>query len=359
VSQSRKEIRSAAALPPYYLVYFLLVELLGFKYGGREEKVAWVIPFEFEGRLVTIEHRKGGLILFSNAAPKSALFATRIAKALERGVGAARPFFNHLAAEAVRSSKINVKNNSMWLFNRYKFLRDQSREKAENAEARQNEVITTLLPGKQPGVIGRSHRYPYLELKQEAEWLAVGAIDAFFSWTEHVFIHIGILTGKLKTGEGVANLAGDTWENKAKAALDLSDKTTKRFYEELLEIRRQFRNYIAHGAFGKQGEAFRFHSSAGSVPLTLNDRAGGWPSILDHVAFDETEAISTIEKFIEHLWFGALAPARIYIEEAALPVILTYANDGTYSKAMSSSEEMTAFVGHLSYQMDKAANMEW
>ena len=56
-----------------------------------------MIPFEFEGRLVTIEHRKGGLMLFSNAAPKSASFATRIVKALERGVGArGRKYFTHL-----------------------------------------------------------------------------------------------------------------------------------------------------------------------------------------------------------------------------------------------------------------------
>ena len=31
-------------LPPYHLVYFLLVELLGFKNLGQFEKLAWSIP---------------------------------------------------------------------------------------------------------------------------------------------------------------------------------------------------------------------------------------------------------------------------------------------------------------------------
>ena len=48
-------------LPPYYLVYFLLVELLGFKDLGHEEKVAWAVPVEFKGCHLTIEHRKFGL----------------------------------------------------------------------------------------------------------------------------------------------------------------------------------------------------------------------------------------------------------------------------------------------------------
>jgi hypothetical protein len=45
--------RTAAghALPPYYLVYFLLVELLEFPFWGRFEKVAWSVPIEFDGDL--------------------------------------------------------------------------------------------------------------------------------------------------------------------------------------------------------------------------------------------------------------------------------------------------------------------
>ena len=53
-------------------------------------------------------------------------------------------------------------------------------------------------------------------------------------------------------------------------------------------------------------------------------------------AFDEAGAIEAAELFIEELWKSDLAPAKLYIQDAALPVILTYANDGTYEGAMTS-----------------------
>jgi hypothetical protein len=45
-------------LPAYYLVYFLLVDLLGFPNLGQWEKVAWTVPVRYYGRLYGIEHRK-------------------------------------------------------------------------------------------------------------------------------------------------------------------------------------------------------------------------------------------------------------------------------------------------------------
>jgi hypothetical protein len=42
------------------VVYFLLVDLLGFKNLGTFEKIAWSVPVDFEGRAFLIEHRKAG-----------------------------------------------------------------------------------------------------------------------------------------------------------------------------------------------------------------------------------------------------------------------------------------------------------
>jgi hypothetical protein len=137
--------------------------------------------------------------------------------------------------------------------------------------------------------------------------------------------------------------------------LDLSDKNYKKLYDELVVLRRQMRNYMAHGSFGKQGEAFSFHSSAGAVPVTLDD---GF-SLTGAPAFDEESAIATIEKFILHLWSGEREPARIYIQDACLPLILTFATDGTYENAMYSTEDMERFVNGLTREMDNATNMDW
>ena len=113
---------------------------------------------------------------------------------------------------------------------------------------------------------------PVFELRREAGWLGLAAVEAFFSWTEHVFIHIAVLRGTCMTGREVKRLANADWSTKIKTVLDIDEPKIKDIYDELTVIRRQLRNFVTHGAFGKDGEAFSFHSSAGAVPLRLPHR---------------------------------------------------------------------------------------
>ncbi|MGC2472863.1 MAG: hypothetical protein WA485_00900 [Candidatus Sulfotelmatobacter sp.] len=354
-----KRTKAGQKLPPYYLVYFLLVDLLNFGHGGRWEKVAWTIPVDYEGKLALVEHRKFGLGVFSAATPDDELAAEGIVRAVERGVKAATPFFDHLAAKAIEGSRLNVNNNSAWLFCRYEYLRDQFRERVAAEEARKNEVqkVEEMLPN---GTKITHYSVIKFVIRREAAWLGIAAIDAFFSWTEHALIHIAILRGKLKTGDEVASLAAADWTEKIKTAIGFADPEFKSLYDELLAVRRQVRNYMAHGAFGKSGEAFRFHSGAGAVPVNLTDLQGRDNfSMESGPSFDEAAAIETAESFIEKLWEGSLAPAKVLIQEASLPIILTHANDGTYQRAMRSVEEMESFVEAETRAMDNAVNMDW
>ena len=95
-----------------------------------------------------------------------------------------------------------------------------------------------------------------------------------------------------------------------------------------------------HGAFGKRGEAFHFHSGAGAVPVLLTQGQRHRYALTGKPAFDEGAAIADIETFIEHLWSGARTPAKIYIF-SELPSILTHVLDGTYAQAMPGSRVLT------------------
>jgi hypothetical protein len=355
-----RRTRAGQNLPPYYLVYFLLVDLLKFPHGGQWEKVAWTIPVDFNGIAALIEHRKMGLGVFSAGTPEDEIIAAEIVAAITRGIGAARPFFDHLAAEAVKGSRLNVKNNCKWLFSRYAYLRDMFREKLATAKNSGLYDVKEIVNANSDGTENRSFTIKFSDM-QETRWIAIAAIEAFFSWTEHVLIQVGILCGNIRTGEDVAKLADSEWSEKVKAAIDLStEQEAKAIYEQLLEVRRQIRNFMAHGAFGKQGEAFQFHSGAGAVPVNLTDPQGRSRfSIWGVPSFDESKAIEVAESFVAKLWEGARAPAKLYLEDADLPVILTYVSDGTYAEAMSSEEAMGVFVGYLTRQMDDAANMDW
>ncbi|QNI36488.1 hypothetical protein [Edaphobacter albus] len=351
-----KRTEAGKNLPEYYLVYFLLVELLGFPRGGRWEKTAWSIPVDFEGNLAFVEHRKFGLGIFSPGEPDDEVVAQQIVASINRGVRTAKEFFNHLAWQAVEQSQLNVTNTSRWLFDRYRYIYDRFREKSEEAERRKEEVITTRNEHSN-GSHSTMYSRPSFQLRREATWFGLSAIEAFFSWTEHVLVHVAVLRGNIKTGQEVADLARQDWQIKVRAALDISSAETKSIFDDLLLIRRQIRNYMAHGAFGKHGEAFLFHSAAGAVPvmLTENERYSIW----EEPMFDETFALQRAEAFIEHLWSGDLAPAKIHIQDASLPTILPYASDGTYARAMSSVGEMEDFTEYLSRRMDDAANMDF
>jgi hypothetical protein len=354
-----KRTDAGRKLPAYYLVYFLLVDLLGFRDLGRWEKLAWSVPIDFEGRAFLIEHRKFGVGVFAQDLSKDEPQAERIVTLIKKGVKVAQPYFEWLADQAAQSSKLNVTNGSRELFNRFEFFVDTYRKTAKEAEDRKDERHRKEIPTSD-GSEAWSIEMPAWNLQRDARWFALAAIDAFFSWTEHIFIHLAILRGSIKTGVEVAELAEADWQTKFKKALSLDDPKTKALFDDLIVIRRQLRNFIAHGAFGKQGEAFSFHSSAGAVPLLLPHQVASRRfAITGELAFEDSEAIEVIERFIRHMWAGDREPARMYIQESDLPLILTLAADGTYKRAMSSVEEMKEFLDYTVRQWDDAANMDW
>ena len=95
-------------LPEYYLVYFLLVDLLGFENLGRYEKLAWSIPVDIDGEVLFIEYRKMGLGVFSSYDKDSEEAARDVVRLVKRGVKVAQPYFYWRAQDAVTSSQVNV-----------------------------------------------------------------------------------------------------------------------------------------------------------------------------------------------------------------------------------------------------------
>ena len=345
---------ASCELPAYYLIYFLLVDLLGFKNLGRFEKISWSVPIDFNGRAFLVEHRKFGVGVFVQDSATDEIAAKEVVGLINAGVDVAAPFFDWLATQAVKSSKINVTNNSRYLLGRFDFFLRGYHEKKAETERRKDEVIR-----KQISENAWSYSHPSWALNTEANCLALAAIEAFFSWTEHVFVHIGILEGIVKTVESIAKLANADWPTKFRSVIDLSDPESNAFYDKLILIRREHRNFVAHGSFGKQGEAFEFHSSIGAVPVLLPHKNGKRKfSLGARVTSDDAYAIAVIENFLTHLWSGLRAPAKVYVE-SDLPTIVTMASDGSYTRAMNSIEDMEALVTHLSHRFDQAANMDW
>jgi hypothetical protein len=342
------------SLPPYYQVYFLFVDLLGYKNLGQFEKVAWSVPIDYNGTAYLLEHRKLGMGLFASEKENQESDCLEIVKKIAKAVKISQPYFEWVANEAAKRSDLNVLNHSLRLHDRYTYFIDEYKKKIREANSRKDERIRT-----QHSENSWSVAMPYYGLKKESEWLAISAIDAFFSFTEHVFIHAAILRGVALTGEDVANLADNEWASKFKACLDVQDQDIKVHYDQLVSIKRQIRNYVAHGAFGKNGEAFQIHSGAGAVPLLMPHQKGSSRfSMKSGIEFNEEEAIKTVEEFMQFYWESNIFPEIIYIQ-SSMPSILPYASDSTYARAMSSIKDMEGFVKYLASMHDNSANMDW
>ncbi|NOQ22240.1 MAG: hypothetical protein GQ565_06285 [Candidatus Aegiribacteria sp.] len=350
---SAQETKAGNSLPEFYLCYFLLVDLLGFKNIGQSEKISWSVPIDYMGIAFLIEHRKMGLGVFAHDAKTQEKDTEEIVSRIRNAVKLARPYFEWRAQEAAKQSELNVINHSRSLYNRYEFFQSEYRRVMQEVEKETDHLIRNEH--------GRDILLPIWvnKLKRNAEWLALAALDSFFSWTEHIFIHLAILRGRTITGEEVADLAHQNWSEKYKAAIDIKSKEGKEWHDQLVIIRRQLRNYITHGAFGKTGEAFSFHSGAGAVPMQMyNQKGKGRFSFYKDLGFDEQEIIELLQKFIKYLWSKEREPGRVYVE-SDLPLILPMAKDGTYRRKMKSVKSMKEFVMNLSWQFTNAGNMDF
>ena len=339
----------------YYLVYFLLVDLLGFRCLGKGEKIAWSVPVEFEGQLLHIEHRKMGLGVFSFHGCDSEAAAEEVVRLIRVGIRVARPYFDWRAGKAVEDSRVNIRNRSTELYERFEFLLGQYKTKLAEADRESRELTVTGLDGG-----GSSFRFRDHQLLKEAEWLAMSAIESFFSWTEHVFILLAIMQRECRSGDAVKELAGADWRVKFQAALDISELRVKRHYDKLNVIRNQVRNFVAHGSFGKNGKAFLFHSGVGAVPVLLPHLEGLRPYRFAGKGKGPatSDAISSIEGFIEFLRVGPLAPVWVYLD-SGMDLVMTQASGGYYSSALDSIESMRELVDVETYISDAYADMDW
>ena len=175
-----------------------------------------VDPVDLDGVAYLIEHRKFGVGVFVQNKETDEPQAQRIVSLIKKGVTAAAPFFKWLAENAIQDSKLNVQNVSNKLFARYLYFRDSYREasteadslrKDYEAERQQRQLSIYWNPSiKAEEELSTAdyvakYTFRHIRASQKASWLALAAIDAFFAWTEHIFIHIAILQGNITTGE--------------------------------------------------------------------------------------------------------------------------------------------------------------
>ncbi|MCD6019627.1 MAG: hypothetical protein K0S53_2748 [Bacteroidetes bacterium] len=299
-------------LPEYYLVYFLFAELLDFHNLGQFEKVAWSFPIDYKGKAFIIEYRKFGMTLLVQDLDNIEQEAEELTKKLNGAVTSARPFYDYLAEQAVKSSQFNVTNRNSELFGRFNFLlslyKKEYNKYIKNKGKIEKKTKMTKI-GEVTSFIRPEYKY-----QEKANWIAISCIEAFYSWTEHLFIHLAIVAQNLSDGVQVSKLIEAEWKTKFKAAVPYESEEANRFYVDLLIIRQQLRNFVAHGSFGKDGNAFKFHSNTGTIPVIMShNRNKNRFSLHGGLTFKEDNVIKLIEDFIKFLWSSPLLSAPLHL----------------------------------------------
>ena len=161
-------------------------------------------------------------------------------------------------------------NNNQRLYDRFQYLLTLYKKERVKYRKNKNNVKTVskvFKHGSMTSSINLGSQY-----YQNANYIAISCIEAFFSWTEHLFVHLAVVAENMASGVDITTLIEAEWKTKFKAAIKNNSKEANKFYDELLIVRQQLRNFVAHGAFGKNGNAFQFHSGTGAVPVLMNHK---------------------------------------------------------------------------------------
>ena len=341
----------------YYLIFLMLVDLLEYEYFGPYEKIAYGIPIEFDGLSYSINYQKFGMRIECSEGGDGANFY----KIIRKGIKAAKPYFLWRAEQASTSSNLNLESKCPILWSKYQYLKEQSKQLLDKFEKDKDKPKVEKGYNDDGSLRYSSVSFPAYQFLEQGRWIHEAAVDAFFAWCEHALVHIAILMGHLKTGKEIASLLKGEFAPKCKLVLDLSSPDDKTAYDDILLLRNELRNFVAHGSFGKDGAAFTFHTATGAIPLKILDnksRSDFSFSFGGAASRDWEMDYLRIDNFLKQLWENGKSPAKQYLE-TGFPCILTYAAKGTYKKAMASEAKMQNFLEHLGRCIDNAANMDF
>jgi hypothetical protein len=227
---------------------------------GRAEKLAWAIPFAFEGAHCVLAHEKFGMRLYVDKAlaADEATAKDVVDRILRRLDKAQRlletEVLRPLAMAELQDGRVIIRNQYFSLLETYQYFR---------------EGAALAYDGK-----GRA-KHPSRIFAEEAEGFhnTIAMVGAYFSLLEHILVLVSPFVHRLSLGQDLLRFIGDKWSLKFKTVFDLNaEKSAKRFYDELGRVSEDYRNTFAHGGFDKSRAAIGFRiPGAGWLPAVLSD----------------------------------------------------------------------------------------
>lgn len=347
---------TADRLPLPYMVLFTVLLGTDCKYVRRPaEKTAWSIALRFKGVPFRLEHGKFGMRIATSDDPASPL-VDKLFQILHRAFPIADRALQPDVDLHVRAGNVTVPNLHYLFRQRYEFFRERAREAFGTPHPRLDKVFQATPPED-----GNPRSVDIFKSEREGFFFGTAAIDAYFSWLEHVLVLILPFVDYDPSNNNLVAFIGGSWTKKLKRIWNLAnDRDAEKLYDELREIKERFRNSVAHGGFEKGNASLAVHiPGLGAVPATMSRftksvHYGVFP--LKDVSFAETCAL--FDAVDSHLHSGRTRYAMRYAE-SGLDVAFDKKSRADYKKAMQSDESFDELLDRLAYFEDMHANMDW
>lgn len=337
-----------------YMAFLTFILLLNFKYYGKEEKVAWSIPFIYKEKPFVIYHQKFGFRVASiNDEKNTTDLAREMLRQLTRGIKIADGLLKPIVENDVKNGDISVVNKHYILYDSYSFFRAKAKEKFKKSEIKPQKGGLHQLTN----VFNRSAKY-----ERQGFYYTTAMLDAFYSWLEHVLVLLVPFCEFKKNEDDIENLISADWTRKFNRVLKPDeDKDAHRLYNELWEIKENYRNTLAHGFFDKTRGSILVHTPVvGAIPICLSSYSNTiyynsfhpitkdiFPKICK--AFDKTEKFLRTKKF----------PQPFAIIESGLDIRFDDKGLAEYKDVIRTPEETNSFIEVMSGIADDAINMDW
>ncbi len=127
-------------IPPAHIVFLMFVTLLGYKYTGREEKVAWTIPITYKGTPFLLSHRKFGFLVLTikETSPKQEVLNEMLLQ-LKKGTVIADRILQPLFQEQLQKGCFVIANSYGQLTCMYDYFRRKAKQ-AYNSKPRKPKI---------------------------------------------------------------------------------------------------------------------------------------------------------------------------------------------------------------------------
>jgi hypothetical protein len=347
-------------IPVPWLQYMALVQVIGCRDLGPTEKTMWQVPFRYNGTNAMLTYEKFGVRLYLDLGEGggSGQLAAEIVGKLNAIVKTVeRDSLRDLAEQKFDDGEVTLRNQHYRLRRAYDHFRAEAERLLAASEAEDTRELGTIEEGDLLSR-GISKKFQRLEV---GGFNAIAAINAYFSWLEHVLTLALAFDGTDPAGGTLREHIGNRWGDKFRRVFGTEDSNANRVLGRLHEVAEDFRNTFGHGGFDKLGATVGVQlEGIGAIPARLTDvRRSPHFELYPFAPLSFAEVTAVLDEVDGFLHQHASTKHAMTFIESGLDVPFDPDSRHEYADAMESEDRFARWLAERGEEIERIENMEF